>query len=228
MGLLSTASSLQVRYLRGLALLFSICLPVAVASAVQTPDEEYQSVAEEYIKGYLAARPLLGTSLGLHEYDGKIADFSRLSLDAELSHLRRFDDRLRKFDLNKLSARQSIDLRILQASIRRELFQRQDLAIFERDPMVYARAADLNIYIRRNFAALEDRARSITTIESQVPNIIIAAKTNLAQILPRPYVELAIQIARGSADFMRQNLVAALAEGVRGAHRVAAGVQQAV
>jgi len=132
MGLLSKASSLQIRYLRGLALLFSVCLPMAVASAVQTPDEEYQSVAEEYIKGYLAARPLLGTSLGLHEYDGKIADFSRLSLDAELSHLRRFDDRLRKFDLNKLSARQSIDLRILQASIRRELFQRQDLAIFER------------------------------------------------------------------------------------------------
>jgi uncharacterized protein (DUF885 family) len=212
MGLLSKASSLPVRSLRGLALLFTLCLPVVVVSGAQTPDEEYQSVAEEYIKGYFAARPLLGTSLGLHEYDGKISDFSRLALDAELSRLRRFDDRLRKFDLNKLSARQSIDLRILQASIRRELFQRQDLAIFERDPMVYARAADLNVYIKRNFAALEDRARSITMIESQVPNIIIAAKTNLAQVLPRPYVELAIQIARGSADFMRQNLVAALAD----------------
>src|ERR1700736_3021634 len=201
-----------MNYLRLLPLVLGLFIPVLANSAVKTPDEEYESVAEEYIRGYLAARPLLGTSLGFHEYDGKIGDFSRLALDAEVSRLRRFDDRLSKFDLNKLSARQSIDLRILQASIRNELFQRQDLSIFERDPMVYARAADLNVYIKRNFAPLEDRARSITLIESQVPNIIIAAKTNLAQILPRPYVELAIQIARGSADFLRQNLVAALAD----------------
>ena len=78
--------------------------------ALVTPDSEYEAVAEEYIKGYLAARPLLGTSLGLHEYDGRIADYSRLALDAELSRLKRFDDRLDKFDLEKLSQRQSIDL----------------------------------------------------------------------------------------------------------------------
>jgi uncharacterized protein (DUF885 family) len=193
-------------------LVLGLFLPVLTSWAAKTADEEYESVAEEYIKGYLAARPMLGTSLGLHEYDGKIADFSRLALDAELSRLRRFDDRLSKFDLDKLSARQSIDLRILQAAIRKDLFERQDLSIFERDPIVYARAADLNIYIKRNFSPLEDRARSIVAIESQIPNIIIAAKTNLRPVLPRPNVELAIQIAKGSADFLRQNLVAALAD----------------
>ncbi len=35
------------------------------------------------------------------------------------------------------------------------------MAIYEHNPMVYARAADLNIYIKRNFAPLEDRVRSI-------------------------------------------------------------------
>ena len=198
--------------LRWLPLILGLFVPVLISSAVKTPDEEYESVAEEYIRGYLNARPMLGTSLGLHEYDGKVADYSRLSLDAELSRLRRFDDRLRKFDLQKLGSRQSIDLRILQAAIRRELFLRQDLAMFERDPMAYARAVDLNIYIKRNFSPLEDRARSIVAVESQIPNIIIAAKTNLAPVLPRPQVELAIQIARGSADFLRKNLAEALAD----------------
>jgi uncharacterized protein (DUF885 family) len=202
----------MTRYLRRFALLLIICAPVADNWAVQTPDAEYESVAEEYIRGYLAARPLLGTALGLHEYDSKIGDFSRLSLDAELSRLRRFDDRLSKFDLARLGARQSIDLRILQTAIRKELFMRQDLSIFERDPMVYARAADVNVYIKRNFAPLEDRAHSIAMIESQVPNIVIAAKTNLRPILPKPQVELAIQIARASADFLRRDLVTALAD----------------
>jgi uncharacterized protein (DUF885 family) len=189
----------------------AFCLPAA-SFALQTPDSEYEAVAEEYIKGYFAARPLLGTSIGLHEYDGRISDYSRLALDAELARLRRFDDRLAKFDLAKLSQRQSIDLRILRAAVKKEIFQRQDMSIFERDPTVYARAADVNIYIKRNFAPLEDRVRSIVAIESQVPNIVIAAKTNLDPVLPKPYVELAIQIARGAADFLRKNLVEAITD----------------
>ena len=178
--------------------------------AAETEDGEYEAVAEEYIKGYLSAHPLEGTALGLHEYDGKITDYSRLALDAELSRLRRFDDRLSKFDSGKLSSRQSIDLRILQAAVKKDLFKMQDMSVFERNPMVYARAADVNVYIKRNFAPLEDRVRSLTAIESQIPNILIAARTNLNDVLPKPYVELAIQIARGSADFLKKDLVAAI------------------
>ena len=191
---------------------FAICLPIGANFAAQTPDAEYEAVSEEYIQGYLAAHPLQGTALGLHEYDGKISDYSRLALDAELSRLRRFDDRLKKFDADKLSQRQSIDLRILQAAIKKELFQMQEMSIFERNPMTYARAADVNVYIKRNFAPLEDRVHSIAVIESQVPNIVIAAKTNLNDVLPKPYVELAIKIAKGSSDFLKKNLVAAVAE----------------
>jgi uncharacterized protein (DUF885 family) len=201
-----------MRIARKLVLFLIGCLSTTIVFAVQTPDSEYESVAEEYIKGFLAARPLLATSLGFHEYDGKISDYSRLALDAELSRLKRFDDRLKIFDLGKLSQRQSIDLRILQAAIKKEIFQRQDMAIFERDPMVYARAADVNVYIKRNFAPLDDRVHSITLIESQVPNIIIAAKTNLDAVLPKPYVELAIQVAKGSADFLKKDLVVAIAD----------------
>ena len=183
---------------------------VSAVLAAPTQDAEYEGVAEEYVKTYLAAHPLQGTALGLHEYDGKISDYSRLALDAELSRLRRFDDRLAKFDPAKLSPRQSIDLRILQAAVKRELFQMQDMSVFERNPMVYARAGDVNVYIKRNFAPLEDRVRSLVATESQIPNILIAARTNLDEKLPKPFVELAIQIARGSADFLKKDLVAAV------------------
>jgi uncharacterized protein (DUF885 family) len=195
---------------------FRICvilLAFSLASAVfaaQTQDAEYEAVAEEYVKTYLAAHPLQGTALGFHEYDGKISDYSRLALDAELSRLRRFDDRLAKFDPAKLSPHQSVDLRILQAAVKRGLFEMQDMSVFERNPMVYARAGDVNVYVIRNFAPLEDRVRSIVTIESQIPNIVIAARTNLDEKLPKPFVELAIQIARGSADFLKKDLVAAV------------------
>ena len=193
-------------------LLAALCLfPEGIrAFAAEAEDGEYEAVAEEYIKGYLGAHPLEGTALGLHEYDGKITDYSRLALDAELSRLRRFDDRLTKFDPSKLSPRQSIDLRILQAVVKKDLFEMQDMSVFERNPMIYARAADVNVYIKRNFAPLEDRVRSLVAIESQIPNILIAARTNLNDVVPKPYVELAIQIAKGSADFLKKDLVAAV------------------
>ena len=184
----------------------------AAIAAEQTQDAEFDKVAEEYIKGWLGAHPITATSLGFHEYDGRISDFTRLSIDAELSRLRRFDERLKKFDLAKLSARAAIDLRVLHAAIRKDLFEQQALGMYENNPMVYAQAIDVNVYIKRNFGPLEDRARSIIQIESQVPNIIIAAKTNLAPVLPRPFVELAIQIARGASDFLKKELAEALKE----------------
>jgi uncharacterized protein (DUF885 family) len=191
-------------------LMLLTCSLCAGAFAAQTEDVEYEAVAEEYIKTYLAAHPLQGTALGLHEYDGKIRDYSRLALDAELNRLQRFDDRLSKFDATRLSPRQSIDLRILQMAVKKDLFEMQDMSVFERNPMVYAGAADVNVYIKRNFAPLEDRVRSLIAIESQIPNILIAARTNLNETLPKPFVEVAIQIARGSADFLKKDLVAAV------------------
>ncbi len=192
-----------------LIFLLTLCFSSA-ALAAQAEDAEYEAVAEEYIKTYLAAHPLEGTALGLHEYDGKISDYSRLAFDAELNRLQRFDDRLKKFDPTKLSARQSIDLRILQAAVKKDLFEMQDMSIFERNPMVYARAADVNVYIKRNFAPLDDRVRSLVAIESQIPNILIAARTNLNEQLPKPFVELGIQIAKGSADFLKKDLITAV------------------
>lgn len=202
----------RVKAISLILLLAALCLfPEGIRGfAAETEDGEYEAVAEEYIKGYLGAHPLEGTALGLHEYDGKITDYSRLALDAELSRLRRFDDRLSKFDPGKLSPRQSIDLRILQAAVKKDLFEMQDMSVFERNPMVYARAADVNVYIKRNFAPLEDRVRSLVAIESQIPNILIAARTNLNDVVPKPYVELGIQIAKGSADFLKKDLVAAV------------------
>src|SRR3977135_3520519 len=204
-------------------LLAALCLfPEGIrAFAAEAEDGEYEAVAEEYIKGYLGAHPLEGTALGLHEYDGKITDYSRLALDAEVSRLRRFDDRLSKFDRSKLGPRQSIDLRILQAAVKKDLFEMQEMSVFERNPMVYARAADVNVYIKRNFAPLEDRVRSLVAIESQIPNILIAARTTLNEVLPKPYVELAIQIAKASSDFLKKDLVAAVGNLKDGQLRVA-------
>ena len=183
-------------------------LPEAVET--QKADADFDKLVLDFIGGYLSARPLQGVALGFHQYDGKIGDYSRLAIDAEVERLKRFQDQFNKIEAGKLSKQADIDRRILLAAIAGELFQIQDMGIFEKNPMTYARAIDINLYIKRDFKPLEDRVRDIVTIEDQTANIVTAGKTNLADVLPKPYVELAIQIANGSADFLEKDLAAAV------------------
>ncbi|MGH8094632.1 MAG: DUF885 domain-containing protein [Chthoniobacterales bacterium] len=195
-----------------LIILFLGMIGPAFAAETETAkgDADFDKLALDFVGGYLAARPLRGVALGLHQFDGKIGDYSRLAIDAEIERLHRFRRLFSGIDPASLSKRGDIDRRILLAAIAGELFKIEDMGAFDKNPMTYARAIDVNIYIKRDFKPLDDRVRDIVTIEDQTSNIMTAAKTNLATVLPKPYVELAIQIANGSANFLEKDLVAAV------------------
>ena len=201
------------RLLVVIALSLGTVIPgLAAESETKKADADFDKLALDFIGGYLAARPLHAVALGFHQYDGRIGDYSRLAIDAEVERLKRFQTQLGKLDLSQLGKRAEIDRRILLTAIAGELFQIVDMGIFEKNPMTYAGALNVNIYIKRDFKPVEDRLRDIVTIEDQAANVMTAAKTNLAPALPRPYVELAIQIANGSADFLEKDLVGAVKE----------------
>src|SRR2546429_5748449 len=175
-------------------------------------ETEFNKLREEFIAGYLAWRPQTGTTLGLHEYDGKLTEYSRPSLDAELARLKRFDEQLATLDEKSLSPQAHYDFRILRAAIKNEIFQFEDVEGHVKNPMTYAGVLEVNIYIKRNFAPIEARARSIIAIEEQAPKVIAAAKANLEASLAKPFIETAIEVADGSADFLSKDLVEALKE----------------
>ena len=195
-----------------LSVLLAGCTRPAPApdSSKQAADGPFGRLAEEYLTGYLAWRPQTGTALGLHAYDGKVTDYSQASLEAELARLKFFDQRLSQLDAVHLSPQAAYDYRILRTAIQRELFGFEQMRIYSDNPMTYAGALDVNIYIKRDFAPLEERVRCVTAILNQAPQIISAARANLAESLPRPQVETAIEEAEGTADFLAKDLVAAL------------------
>jgi len=175
-------------------------------------DTAFTRLADEYVAGYLRWRPLTSTALGLHEYDGKITDFSQTSLELELSRLKTFDRQLGDLDVSAMSRKAFYDYRILRNAIKREIFSFEEMQIYSRNPMTYSTAMDVNTYIKRNFAPLEERVRSVVAILQHAPKIMAAARTNLADSLPKPQVETAIDEAAGAADFLEKDLVAALKE----------------
>lgn len=180
------------------------------AAATAKADAEFNKMADEFLTGYLAWRPGMAVALGLHEHDGRITDFSRTSLSLEHTRLKLFEQRLRKFPARDLSPRASYDFRILQCAVRKQLFRFDDLRSYSHNPMTYAGAMDVNIYVKRDFAPLPERVRYIIAILESAPATFAAAKANLAVALPKPFVETAIQVAEGSASFLEKDLVEAL------------------
>ena len=186
------------------------CKKTEKNDAVASGDSAFDKVSEDYIKGYLDWRPQGGVSLGFHEYDGKLSDYSKASLDKELARLKEYDKKLFEMDSASLSTKKYYDWKMLRSSIKNEIFTFEDIKPYTKNPMTYAGAVDVNIYIKRNFAPIEQQIKSIISIENKVPKFYEDAKANLQDTLAIPHTQLAIDIAKGSASFLGNDLLVAL------------------
>jgi uncharacterized protein (DUF885 family) len=173
-------------------------------------DAAFETLSQEYLSGYLSWHPQAGTQAGLHEYDGRIRDLSRAAIRRELGRLKSFEGRLASLPVSELSPVCAYDYRILQATIQKQVFTFENLRAFERNPMVYPGELGVDIYIKRDFAPLQQRLRSVQKILAQAPQLFANAHANLETNLPRPQVEVAIEMANGLADFLEKDLTLAV------------------
>ena len=173
-------------------------------------NEAFKNIADSFIKGYLSWRPQAAVALGFHEYDGKVTDYSKASLDSELQRLKDYNRQLESFDTALLSTQNFFDFRILQMGIKNEIFNFEDLKVYAKNPMTYAGAVDVNLYIKRDYAPLEERLKYVIAAEKEIPHVFAAANENLAVSLPKPYINTAIEVAKGTAGFLKGDLLTAL------------------
>src|SRR5882724_117285 len=106
--------------------------PPKVSSATAS-DRQFADIAEDFITGYLAWRPQTGTSLGFHQYDGKLTDLSGASLEAELTRLKKFDQRLTQINPDQLNPQNAYDFRILHGAVKREIFSFEQAKIYSQN-----------------------------------------------------------------------------------------------
>jgi hypothetical protein len=175
-----------------------------------TGDAAFQKFSDEYLDGYFAWRPSSAVALGFHQYDGKFVPVNKASIATELTRLKSYDAKMDSADTASFSPKVLYDFRILHSAIKLEIFNFEDIAEFTKNPMTYAGAFDVSAYVKRNFAPLEDRLKSIIAIEKQAPQFYTDAKANLNDSLAKPYIETAIQIAQGAAGFLGGDLKVAL------------------
>lgn len=197
-------------------ILFSLFTFLQLGFNNSTPDKisdansDFEALSENFITVYLETNPESAVYLGLHQYDGKTSDYSLEGFIKQTNVLKEYKSKLETINPADLTPKNYFNYKLLANEINKQIFGLEDREFYKKNPMSYAGAIDVNIYISRDFAPIEERVRSIINIEKNAPSIFAAARQNLKPLLPKPQVELAIRIARGSADFLGSDLKVAL------------------
>ena len=70
-------------------------MSATVLARSETPEQQFQKISDEYFdRVYFPNQPTAGTIAGYHQYDTKLEDFSRKSIDAEVAALNEIAKRL--------------------------------------------------------------------------------------------------------------------------------------
>ncbi len=189
-----------------------LCMTILSAEPESLSNRAFAAQADEFLSGYFAFRPHTALELGLHEQDGRLADYSAAALAREQSRLQEFERRFAGWPVKQLSERAQADREVLLAGLRKAKFEFDGLQAFQRNPSVYVQAIQIDNYLIRDYAPLADRVRSIIAVEKQIPRLLAAAKENLEPVLGRPIVETAIKVANGGADFLQKDLPKAISD----------------
>lgn len=186
---------------------------LAGCNKVQQPkiSPEWDQYVSGYLDEYFAAHPDIGVSMGRHEFDGKLPDFSKEGIDREIARLHSEHDRATAFKTESLDARQQFERNYLIAEIESDLFWLETARWPYRNPYFYADAVDPAVYLTRPYAPLDRRMRAFIEYENALPVALRQIQSNLLTPMPRTYVDQGRLTFGGLADYFEKDVPAIFA-----------------
>ena len=191
-----------------------------MAAPAATPDwkQQFAKVSEEYFSQvYFRYAPSTATADGIHSYDGRLEDYSRKSIEAEIAALKNFERRIEAIqpDDSRANFVPRSDREIVLANIRSQLLTLETIRPWQKDADTYSSTCANGVFVlmERNFAPVDDRLRAAIARERQMPALLAAARVNL-QHPPRVFTEIAIEQLPNIIHFFQNDVPEAFA----GAH----------
>jgi uncharacterized protein (DUF885 family) len=196
-------------------LLFAPCVAGAAKPAdMAASDRAFAQLADQYFDTfYLPTNPSAATSYGVHEYDGKLEDYSRAGIDVEVKALKGWEQRVAAVDPASLSLYVRGDRDLVLNNIRSALLTLQSIRPWEKNPDFYSSGITSSAFtlMERKFAPPETRLRDLISRERQMPAALLAARANLRNP-PKIYTEIALEQLPGLIRFFQHDVPSAFAD----------------
>ncbi len=194
----------------------SLSASISAREASENWKQQFQKLSDEYFDHvYFPYSPSLGTQVGYHQYDGKLEDFSRKTIDAEIAALKRLETRIQAIqpDSNPADFEPRSDREIVLGSIRSQLLTLETIRPWEKNADDYSStcANAAFVLMERKFASPDERLRSLIAREKHMPTVLEEARANLKSP-PHIFTQIAIEQLPGIISFFKQDVPLAFAD----------------
>ncbi len=189
---------------------FALAL-VGATPALAAPS--FQALTDQFWDAQLAVDPAFATQSGIHTYDDKLVDLSKAAIERRIADDKSWQQKLAAVDASKLSRDDAIDLEAMRHTVDSDLVSLTVYRRWRRLPRYYVEPAINSVYliVKRDFAPLATRMKSVIAREEQIPKLVAAAQANLDDVDPIN-IELALTELPANIAFLQQDTVRAFAK----------------
>jgi uncharacterized protein (DUF885 family) len=180
--------------------------PASAASA------ELARFVDDWLDLFARHHPSIAAGNGLHQYDGRLDEFSAAAIQGEIDTLKLARERLRGVDPARLTPDEWADRRILEGLIDAWLLEQETLRNWQRNPMLYASAISDGVHnlMTMDATPAPSRARQVIAKLGHVPALLDAARTNIANP-PPVFAARGLAMMRGVSAMLAGDLALAFA-----------------
>jgi uncharacterized protein (DUF885 family) len=168
---------------------------------------EFPGLVKEYIDDLHSRRPMLAAASGVHNWDGRLEDYSSGAIAAEVSAIRRFQERLEKIPPLELGLSDLFDYQIIASNMRSRLLELEQVKSYERNPQLYNDVLSTSLIQLAMFeyAPAETRLRNVIAKEKALPGFLETARSNVSNP-PAVLIKIAIENFKGTLAFVKTDL----------------------
>jgi len=197
--------------------LYALLLIASLGHADAAPADSnaaFMRLADEFFdQYYFPTNPTTATLSGVHDYDGKLEDFSRAATDRAIERLKEFDRQVSAVDAKTLDELTRGDRELVLNYIHGTLLTLETIKPWQKNPDTYSSGITNSAFsiMERKFATPADRLRVLVAREKLMPGALQQARANLSHP-PKIYTEIALEQLPGSTDFFAKDVPAAFAD----------------
>jgi len=171
----------------------------------RAPHTPLEQLAARYFAATFEQYPIIATSLGIHDYDDRLGDFSATALQNYAAQVKGMQAELAQIDPAALPITERSDYQLLAANMEDTLLDIEQIKEWQRSPQLYADVAVFSIFllVSREYAPLATRLRGVLARLQQVPGLLALGKQQV-QNPPAIFTETAIEGGGGAVSFFRQ------------------------
>jgi uncharacterized protein (DUF885 family) len=177
----------------------------AGCATTQNKSVDLNALVAEYVEGSLEENPGLGRGVGLHEYDGRIAEIGDAAAAKAVARAKAYLEATKGVDLSQVQDPLRLDLQLTRLDAESTIFWTEMMASHER-VLRYNGLFDVNSYLVRDYAPLEQRVAKLLDHAEAATQATDALLATLDEKQVRTHLETAAQVVKGMVVFYQNDV----------------------